>query len=361
MKSLLALITVAAALAAPAAPAASAQQRIVLPPLPGRSPVGTTSLQLIDPSRSDPSFASGKRQLMVQLWYPAARAAGPLAPYMPAKQAEMFARRAGLAPAVIRTIQTHAHLSVTVAPGRHPVLLYSPGSSEMRSDATALAEDLASKGYVVVTIDHTHESELIQFPDGKIVRGSFVDTGAASNTREVAVRVADVKLVLDRLTQLNRTGPLGGHLDLAHTGMYGFSLGGATTAAAMLADPRLKAGADLDGSLYGPVRKHGLTRPFLLLLEPRVLAHDPSIQPFFTHLHGPRYAYSLRGTAHDTFTDLTWVKPQLARIAPKVARTLDTGSIAPTRAFAWQTRYLSAFFDRFLRHKQSPLLKSRRP
>jgi predicted dienelactone hydrolase len=281
MKTLLALTTAAFALAAPAA---SATQRIVPPPLPGRTPVGTTTLHLIDPSRSDPSFVSGKRELMVQLWYPASRATGPLAPYMPAKQARLFARLAGLAPTVITSIRTRAHLDATIAPGRHPVILYSPGSSEMRSDATALVENLASSGYVVVTIDHTHESELVQFPDGKIVRGSFGDTGAPSNTRAVTVRVADVRIVLGRLAQLNRAGHFVGRLDLAHTGMFGFSPGGATAAAAMLVDPRIKAGADLDGSLYGPVRKTGLTRPFL---EPRVLAHDPSIKPFSPTCRAP--------------------------------------------------------------------------
>jgi hypothetical protein len=33
----------------------------------------------------------------------------------------------------------------------------------------------------------------------------------------------------------------------------------------MLDDPRIKAGMDLDGTLYGPVVTTGLTRPFMLL------------------------------------------------------------------------------------------------
>ena len=39
-------------------------------------------------------------------------------------------------------------------------------------------------------------------------------------------------------------------LDLNHVGMFGHSDGGATTAAAMPADPRITAGIDLDGTLW---------------------------------------------------------------------------------------------------------------
>jgi len=37
-----------------------------------------------------------------------------------------------------------------------------------RSTLTALAEDLASHGYVVAGIDHTYESHATAFPDGRV-------------------------------------------------------------------------------------------------------------------------------------------------------------------------------------------------
>ena len=72
--------------------------------------------------------------------------------------------------------------------------------------------------------------------------------------------------MLDHLAQLDTSGRFRGRLDLHAVGMFGFSLGGATAAAAMLVDPRLRAGVDLDGSIYGPVARLGLARPFLLML-----------------------------------------------------------------------------------------------
>ena len=46
--------------------------------------------------------------------------------------------------------------------------------------------------------------------------------------------------------------------------MFGHSLGGATAAAAMLADPRIRAGVDMDGTILGKVAKQGVARPFLV-------------------------------------------------------------------------------------------------
>ena len=40
-----------------------------------------------------------------------------------------------------------------MAPGRFPVVLYSPGAGDPRDWNVSLAEDLASRGFVVVTVD----------------------------------------------------------------------------------------------------------------------------------------------------------------------------------------------------------------
>jgi dienelactone hydrolase len=65
---------------------------------------------------------------------------------------------------------------------------------------------------------------------------------------------------------------VGAGLDLRKLGMFGFSLGGYASANTMLADERVTAGIDLDGTLQddpvkgplGEVARTGLDRPFLL-------------------------------------------------------------------------------------------------
>jgi dienelactone hydrolase len=340
-----------------------------LPALPGPDRVGTLALRLVDDSRSDPSFRSGHRELMVQLWYPAAAGGNGDAPYLPLAVARAIEREAHLPAGTVSRIRTHARVGAPVATGEHPVLLYSPGSGEMRSDATALVENLASDGFVIVTIDHTHEGELIRFPNGQLVRGTFVDTGPASNERALRTRVADTRFVLDQLARLDARGVFAGRLDLHRVGMFGFSLGGATAAASMLADARLKAGADLDGSLYGPVVQKGVRRPFLLMLSPippsfkqrcgarcAHLTEFHFFRSFYSHLRGPRYAVELAHSGHESFEDSVWIKSQLAPIDPAAAKLFDVGSIDARTAVSTVSSYLTAFFDRYLRGAEAPAL-----
>jgi hypothetical protein len=93
----------------------------------------------------------------------------------------------------------------------------------------------------------------------------------------------------------------------------------------------------------------------MLMLEPRAITLDPSIVAFAHRLHGPRVLIGLRRSAHESFTDFVWVKPQLMRVAPAAARHIDVGSIGP-RAVTEESAYLSAFFDRYLRRRREPLL-----
>src|SRR5207247_8010943 len=121
--------------------------------------------------------------------------------------------------------------------------LFSPGFGVERELYAGLVVDLASHGYFVVAIDHPHDASIVEFPDGHVV----VPSSQMDITAALSVRVADTRFVLTTLARLNRAGFLAGDLDLGHVGMFGHSLGGAAAASAMLVDPRIDAGADLDG------------------------------------------------------------------------------------------------------------------
>src|SRR4051794_15390299 len=60
-----------------------------LPAPTGRKALGTTAVHLIDQSRPDPSMPSGRRELMISIWYPASMVgSSPFAKYMPARTAK---------------------------------------------------------------------------------------------------------------------------------------------------------------------------------------------------------------------------------------------------------------------------------
>lgn len=99
---------------------------------------------------------------------------------------------------------THARTGAP-ALGRHPVVIYSPGFKTSRLLGTNHVEELVSRGYVVVTVDHTGEAP-VEFPGGRVAP---VVTPDDTLEKATGVRVADTRFVLDALESLaagrNRT------------------------------------------------------------------------------------------------------------------------------------------------------------
>ncbi len=323
------------------------------PPLTGRFPVGTMSLRLTDRSRRDPSSPSGMRELMVQFWYPAQSTRGhAVAPYMPAQVAQLVERYYRIPDHLFERLRTRAYTDAPITPGRHAVLLYSPGLGEMRSDDTALEENLASDGFVVVAIDHTHEAQWVQFPDGRIVPWSVPYTSSSPYgfTPAMALRrVKDLQFVVAELSKLDRGNPvLRGALDLARVGAFGFSLGGSTAANAMKTDPQIRAGADLDGKIHDPVVGSGLSRPFMIMTRPRH-AFGVYFRPFVRRLTGPYLVLQLDGSRHGAFTDGVWLSALVRRGRAKIGRAaLAPGSVNASAAVGAESAYLDAFFETYL-------------
>src|SRR3954463_10414679 len=258
------------------APTATGAARALRPTLPrptGHDRIGVVPLHLVDRSRTDPWVLSHPvRELMVSLWYPAQRGhARPLAPWLPPGAWAQFEQDNGVPPGVLAAPLTHGRTNAPVdrRRGGRPGGLYSPGLGNTRDNSTVLVEELVSRGYVVATIDHTHDSSPVEFPDGRVEVSALPPFSPEVIAQAVAVRVADTRFVLDTLSALNagsnpdaehRPLPDGlcGALDLSTVGMFGHSLGGATAAEAMFEDPRIKAGVNLDGGLIGPVVTAGL-------------------------------------------------------------------------------------------------------
>jgi len=303
---------------------------------------------------------------MVSLWYPA-RHGGQRAPWLPTAAARLYRQQAAQS---LRTSlddvdfpMTHARLDASVLAPRHghPVVLFSPGAGAMRESGTSLVEDLASRGYVVVTISHTYDSQIVEFPGGRLELSMLPDKPTDAEYEAILrVRRDDTRFVLNSLSTL--PPGLQRALDLSRIGMFGHSLGGAAAAAAMARDPRIRVGADLDGSPVGDVVHTGLTRPFLLMASAgHGRENDPDWAEFWSHLRGWRRELNLRGSGHQTYTDLGQLAPQLIKalpIPPEVVDGLrnDIGTINAGRAVAIQRAYLAAFFELHLRHRDDHLL-----
>ncbi|GGU65066.1 lipase [Streptomyces albospinus] len=346
--------------------------QLTLPAPTGPHRVGTVDLHLRDTSRADPWVPGNQpRELMVSLWYPATHTSRyPAAPWMQSAAAAHFLAGRQIPPGAVTLPTTAGHTGAPVdhKAGKLPVLLYSTGLHGDRSMGTALAQDLASRGYLVVTIDHTHDASEVEFPGGRVEVNTMPQGSHASHT--IAVRAADTHFVINQLAAIARghnpdvdhkTLPHGllKAVDMHRIGMFGASLGGGTVPAAMHADSRIRAGANLDGQLFGSEINKPLDRPFLMFSSQHHNRNDDkSWARFWRHLHGERFDLKLRGAEHNSFTDSEVLLPQAPGAfhltPPQLVQIL--GTIAPDRAIEIQRTYLAAFFDKELRHHHSHLL-----
>jgi predicted dienelactone hydrolase len=363
-----------ATVAAKPAAASATPLQLTLPAPTGQDHLGVVSLHLIDHSRTDPWVQGHQvRQLMISIWYPARDTARyPVTPWLEPAAAAHFEESEQIPPGIIQLPVTDGHEGAPVnrREGGRPVVLFSPGSGEDRSIDTALVEDLASHGYIVVTIDATHDSGEVEFPDGHIEVHTLPPDSDQVNTEATAVRVADTRFVLDQLAAIDaghnpdaehRPLPRGlaGALDLSEVGMFGHSIGGATAANAMLVDGRIKAGIDLDGTIWGPAASKGLDRPFLLIsAQDNGRSIDPTWASFWAHLRGWRLDLRLTGAEHLSFTDAVTLYPQAAPVLHLTAAQLAqlVGTINGERAITVERAYVRAFFDLQLRHHDTGLL-----
>lgn len=171
---------------------------------PGSLPVGVTTLSLVNPGQIDLVNATDTaapiydRPLTVELWYPAAPGTVPGSSYA------TFLRD-GATPV---TLHGQAARDAAGAEGRFPLVILSHGYPGNRMLMGHLGENLASKGYVVAAIDHTDSTY-----DSQLAFGSTLVN-----------RPWDQRFVLDALAGLS--GPLGALIDVDHTAVIGYSMGG---------------------------------------------------------------------------------------------------------------------------------------
>ena len=110
------------------------------------------------------------RKIVIQFWYPTSNKKhivnAQWAPnFISCLKKECFFVSFFSLDKIFTSAQLHAPLTKDQAP--FPVLLYSHGLGlGIRDDNTALCEELASHGYIVVGISHPYASYVVRFKDG---------------------------------------------------------------------------------------------------------------------------------------------------------------------------------------------------
>jgi len=215
------VVVIAIVVLATAGHAFAPQNRIdaITPMAPDRAargsvPVGVCTITATDRGRANVlhtteggRVARYDRTLTVEVWYPALLAAGHT-------EGGVY-RTVARDPS--RAVELHGRAVRDAAPakagGGYPLVILSHGYPGNRYLLSHLGENLASKGFVVASIDHADST----YDDLK----SFAST--------LYNRPYDQLFVLDELDRLSRAGDrsvLGGLIDASRTAIIGYSMGG---------------------------------------------------------------------------------------------------------------------------------------
>ncbi len=212
---------------------------------------------------------------------------------------------------------------------------------------SALAEDLASRGYVVVGVDHPFQVAAVAIGDGSVaVYDHSQDLSLGSIEQKIEERVADVEFVLDRIRAGDEeVGFLTAGLDLDRIGVLGHSNGGLTALETCRADAEVLACLNIDGQGAGGPFGHerGATapeQPFMYLTKETSI--HPELNRRFETAGEEAVRAVIPGAAHSDFTDGGLFEPGLDPLGGRV------------RDVAVSVRSLAgAFFDQWLKEPRT--------
>lgn len=367
----------------------------------GPMAVGTVRYSFTDAGRQElfTPDTTDRREVAVKIWYPAyPETCVRRAPYIesaadrkrrtPENSAltpEFFDRMDG----VMSNSFYGAEVMDEGAP--YPVIIFSHAYGAGMTANTVLLEELASHGYVTVSVGHAFETTHFIRDDGSLKVFSFDNEEFMSRAKERGESYAlqrkinetgdseelesvirelmkrrpgtieslkawtgDISFVLDRLEKMNASGgKFGGKLDLDRIGAIGHSFGGTASGEVCVVDERVKAGVNLDGLQIGSMLDSHINKPFMFMHHDNegVLNKRPN-KIFFERAEAPAYMILIKGTSHFNFSDLSMP------FYSEILRPPDgyIGSIDGYRCLKIQNDYVRAFFDKHLQGIDSGLL-----
>lgn len=355
-----------------------------LPVPTGPYATGTSILYMADPARDtlgeNPASGGDKRELVVQLWYPALSSGKPFAIYRRRQETTLLSSYQSV-------LRTSSRLDAPLFPngGPWPLLLFNPAWTGQRTQSTFLMQELASHGFIVASIDHTWYCGRVLFPGGHVTDaarapdiGNFdhstLPEQLALGNKYTCIEADDDIFVLNQLLSLasDPKSPWYRGIDPQRIGAFGHSIGGAAAEQAAIQDPRIRAVLNLDGWSFGDILTEGLNKPFMMMYEQGTIvrpsgdlstlsesaqkywqmddANNAAVEASLRRFGG--YRLYIDGTSHWNFSDRALYSPLRSRTS--------AGPIAPSRAWNIINRYTVAFFSHFLRGTAEPLL-TRRP
>ncbi len=346
-----------------------------IPTPSGLYQVGTKIFEFNDTSRKE--LFSGKdesRRFMIQVWYPAdVKNSDEQAPWM--ENAEIFA------PTIATYINMPSyflnHLALVNIPAykdsalaqsdeKFPVILFSHGWNGFNAQNAGQALELASRGYVVIGVQHTYGAVVTVFPNGTIAPNnpSALPEDAEDPNYEEKANVLvsqwaeDMAYVLNQLeSQEGEAGEFfSQYVDINRVGVYGHSTGGGAAIQFCGMDSRCKAVLGMDPFMRpvsAEIIQSGISQPAFFMFSQAWTdltesKNNQLFNSFYPKVNQGLGVITIAGTKHYDFSDL----PLLSPIAPQLGLK---GPLNGKRVTEIVNSYLIDFFELTLRNAPSDL------
>ena len=310
----------------------------------------------------EPRVLQRSSVLLLELWYPGSMPVDRRRPkaYASPRLDSALSAQFGFPSGWSAAVATHAFADLTPSEGRRPIVVFSHGLSFPILLYQSIAEDLASRGYIVVGINHGGGATIEYSPTAPLGTMSMPTSNNEEERQLMLAGLAvtwagDVRRVLDYLPRLESasvSSPLAGRLDLSRIALLGHSLGGSAVAR-LTNDPRVKRVAVMEGKLRDSTAKEiTVSAPFMHIIGEynRLELENRNYRPSSA---APVYQVVIAGTGHASFSDLVHVYKQTA---PAEWLERHRYELEPPRILQITRDYLSAFFGRYLNGVDNSLL-----
>ena len=326
----------------------------------------------------DKENSGNSRLLSFQVWYPTQTDSDNKAIYQNKEVVEASAQFLGFPLFMINyfsKMKSNSYINTPVFPDKKfPVLLYNHGYGGFTSVYQTVFEDLASHGYIVVSIGHEDESALLIVEDGVVISNSpqnefYAKRAPELNGSEIgqwqniilnsddvnknrkayqemikltplhneSTRLwqSDTKAAYAKLLEIDKTDKnLKGAFDFEKVGAFGHSVGGAVAGELAYNCSATKAAINLDGFQFGDLANNKLKVPFMFVSSNRERNRYLRTSSFMDDSETDCYQVAIKGFSHDNFTDLKYL--------------LEGNS----RMIEMQREIIRNFFDKYLKRKR---------
>jgi dienelactone hydrolase len=370
---------------------------VTIPKPSGPHAVGFRSTTLTDPSRTMTIRGqTSPRVVTLDTWYPATSVVGLTAePYQDKLLAQLLAKYQNI-PDVAASEPSYSFIAAPMLPGAHPVIVFNHGYSSYTKQNFSNMQELASQGYLVISVGHPTESLVAKDAQGNAIefnpdsREYVAYKQAQSNPKAFATAlgagmakqrsahdaashqlasqelstlqpyvdlqallnewVLDTRLVISNLSSLPEA-------DATRVTLMGHSFGGVTSLEIAKDPPPGVIGVI---NLDGPWVRYGADERPLQLPLLAFLSTENKLEGQDLGMHGtfdvvlkagtqPAHVIEIAGTAHNNFTDLSYV--QLLKYISPILGSVDVKDI--TR---WQNEATLEFLHRLEKGNMPPPL-----